>query len=343
MKKSLKPLVLLLFAGGLSSCEKDRPTSIVDDGAVINPIANFEVIKDPSDGFSFSFKNLSSKYEKLEWRFGDDTLSTEASPSHVYLSTGKYQVDMKAFSSTGAVTRKLVDINIDPDSVAKITAVKTGVLNQVKFKADVKAKIKTIEWTFLDVTPNVKSNELEPLRTYLADSFNAFTVKIVTDKGSVINLSKYATTAGIPEEITQKYVKFSASTDNSNTNENAVKLVDNNVDTKIYLGGPALPLTFKFQYASPQTVKVYAIGNGNDSPDRDPKAFSLEGSDDDSNWTVVDSRLNTKTLYEQAGNKYKQLFYFAVAEPKPFVYYRLKISSIWNGGSFQISEIRLFK
>jgi len=343
MKNLIKPLVLLLFAGGFSSCEKDQPTNIVDEGAVINPIANFQAIKDPNDAFSYSFKNLSSKYERLEWRFGDDTLSTEDSPSHVYLATGKYQVDLKTFSSTGAVTRKLVDLNIAPDSVAKVTAVKTGVQNQVRFGITVKAKIKTIEWTFSDVTPNVKSNSLEPVRTYNSGSFNSFSVHIVTDKGSVIDLTKFVTPEGLADNITQNYTAFTASTNNTNANENASKLVDNNLETKIYLGGPALPLTFKFQYASPQTVKIYAIGNGNDSPDRDPKAFSLEGSNDDTNWTTVDSRLNTSTFFTQGGNKYKQLFYFAVADPKPFVFYRLKVSSIWNGGSFQISEIRLFR
>jgi hypothetical protein len=343
MKKLFKALVLFLFAGALFSCEKDQPTNIVDEGAVINPIANFQAIKDPNDAFSYSFRNLSSKYERLEWRFGDDTLSTEDSPSHVYLTTGKFQVDLKTFSSTGAVTRKLVDLNIVPDSVAKITAVKTGVLNQVKFGITVKAKIKTIEWTFSDVTPSVKSNSMEPVRTYNPGSFNAFSVHIVTDKGSVIDLTKFVTPEGLADNITQNYVAFTASTVSTNGNENASKLVDNNVDTKNYLGSPALPLTYTFQYASAQTVKIYAIGNGNDSPDRDPKAFSLEGSLDGTSWTTIDSRLNTSTFYAQAGNKYKQLFYFAVAEPKPFVFYRLKISSIWNGSSLQISEIRLFR
>lgn len=343
MKKLIKPLVVLLFAGGFSSCEKDQPTNIVDEGAVINPIANFQVIKDPSDAFSFSFKNLSSKHERLEWRFGDDTLSTEDSPSHVYLATGKYQVDLKTFSSTGAVTRKLVDLNIAPDSVATVTAVKTGVQNQVRFGITVKAKIKTIEWTFSDVTPNVKSNALEPVRTYNAGSFNSFSVHIVTDKGSVIDLTKFVTPEGLADNITKNYVAFTPSTNNGNTNENAAKLVDNNLETKIYLGGPPLPLTFTFQYASSQTVKIYAIGSANDSDTRDPKIWTVEGSDNGTAWTVLDSRTQTSTFYAQAGNQYKKLFYFTIAEPRPFVFYRWRITSMSGSANFQASEIRLFR
>ncbi|MBC7565584.1 MAG: PKD domain-containing protein [Pedobacter sp.] len=343
MKRFFRPLALLLLAGALFSCEKDRLMSIEDEGPVVNPLANFEVTKDPADGFSYSFKNLSSNYEKLEWRFGDDTLSTLASPSHVYLTTGKFQVDLKAFSSTGAVTRKLVDINIVADSVAKVTAVKTGVLNQVKFGISVKAKIKTIMWTFLDVTPNVQSSSMEPVRNYNAGSFNAFSVRVETEKGSVINLSKFVTPEGIAENITQNYTSFTASTNNSNTNENAAKLVDNNLDTKIYLGGPPLPLTFKFQYASAQTVKIYAIGSANDSDTRDPKIWTMEGSNDDNVWTVLDSRTQTSTFYAQAGNQFKKLFYFTIAEPKPFVYYRWRITSMSGSANFQASEIRLFR
>lgn len=343
MRKFIKPLALLLFAGALSSCEKDQPTNIIDEGPVVNPLANFEVIKDPADGFSYSFKNLSSNYTKLEWRFGDDTLSTATSPSHVYLTTGKYQVDLKAFSATGAVTRKLVDINIAPDSVAKVTAVKTGVLNQVKFGITVKAKIAKIEWTFLDVTPAVKTTSLEPVRTFNAGSFNSFNVSITTDKGSVINLSKFVTPEGIADNITQNYVAFTPSTNNSNTNENAAKLVDNNLETKIYLGGPPLPLIFKFQYASAQTVKIYAIGSANDSDTRDPKIWTLEGSNDGNAWTILDSRTQTSTFYAQAGNQWKKLFYFTIADPKPFVFYRWKITSTSGSANFQASEIRLFR
>jgi len=112
MKNLIKPLVLLLFAGALSSCEKDQPTNIVDEGAVINPIANFQAIKDPNDAFSYSFKNLSSKYERLEWRFGDDTLSTEDSPSHVYLATGKYQVDLKHFLQLELLPENLLTLTL---------------------------------------------------------------------------------------------------------------------------------------------------------------------------------------------------------------------------------------
>ncbi|MGY4384379.1 hypothetical protein ACVWYN_001405 [Pedobacter sp. UYP24] len=342
MKKLVKPLALLFFAGALASCEKDQPVQIEDTGTLVNPFSSYDVIKG-DDAFSFEFKNNSKNYSKLEWRFGDDSLSLLDNPKHVYLSTGKFQVDLKAFSADGAVTRKLTDINIIPDSVGKITAVKTGVANQVKFSADVKATIKSIEWMFNDVTPAVKSLELSPIRTYNAGSFNSFSVKITTVKGSVINLSKFVTPEGLAENITQNNIGFTASRDNSNTNENAAKLVDNNVETKIYLGGPPFPIIFQFKFASAQTVKIYAIGNANDTETRDPKIWTIEGSNDEKSWTIVDSRSLTTTLYALSGNKYKQLTYFTISDPKPFIFYRWNITKNSGSANFQASEIRLFR
>ncbi len=342
MKKLVKPLVLLLFAGALASCEKDQPVHIEDTATIVNPFASYDVIKG-DDAFSFEFKNNSKNYSKLEWRFGDDSLSTTENPKHVYLSTGKFQVDLKTFSADGAVTRKLTDINIIPDSVAKITAVKTGVANQVKFNVNVKATIQSIEWIFNDVSPAVKSMELSPIRTYNAGSFNSFSVKIVTVKGSIINLSKFVTPEGLAENITQSNIGFTASRDNGNTNENAAKLVDNNVETKIYLGGPPFPLIFQFKFGSAQKVKIYAIGNANDTETRDPKVWTIEGSNDETNWTIVDSRALTTTLYALAGNKYKQLAYFTIADPKPFIFYRWRITANNGSSNFQASEIRLFR
>lgn len=306
------------------------------------PLVDY-LVEQGDDPFTFKFINKSSGFERLEWRFGDDTLSTAEAPTHVYLTTGEYQADLTAFNSEEESSRKLIDIKIVPDSVVKVTATKTGVENEVQFNLTSKATIASVKWVFNDVTPGVTSELLSPTRKYAAGSFNNFTVTITTDKGSVVVLDKYVTSEGVADNITSSALSFVASTDNSNTNENAAKLVDNNLDTKIYLGGPPLPLTFKFQFASAQTVKIYAIGSANDSDSRDPKVWTLEGSNDDKSWTEVDSRTMPSSLYTLGGNKYKQLFYFTVAEPRPFIFYRWKITSMWNSGNFQASEIRLFR
>ncbi|MEJ7559001.1 MAG: PKD domain-containing protein [Pedobacter sp.] len=342
MNKIFKPFLLLVFAAILVSCEKDQVLVQEVPASEKLPLVDYTIIPG-DDPFTFKFENKSSGFEKVEWRFGDDTLSTVLSPSHVFLAPGLYQVDLQAFNSELGVSRKMVDINIIADSVVKVTATKTGVLNQVKFNLSSKARIASAKWTFNDVSPSVVSESLSPVRNYQPGSFNSFSVTITTDKGSVLTFDKFATPEGVADNITQSTLSFVASTDNGNTNENAAKLIDNNLETKMYLGPAPLPLTFKFQFASAETVKIYAIGSANDSDSRDPKTWTLEGSDNGEIWTVLDSRNLTSSFYAQAGNKYKQLFYFTVAEPKPFIFYRWNITSMINGTSFQASEIRLFR
>jgi len=340
MKRLIKPISFLFVALSIASCSKNKTgVEIVEESK--RPLVDYEVIKG-SDAFSYEFKNKSANYKSLEWRFGDDSLSSEDSPKHIYLTTGLFEVNLKGVSETGAMGRKLIKLNIHPDSVVKLTATKTGVANQVKFAIDVKAVVKSVLWTFSDVTPAVTSTDLSPVRTYAAGSFNAFKVKITTDKGSVVTISKFVTSEGIAENITASAV-FTPSSNNTNSNENAAKIVDNNLDTKIYLGGVKLPFTLKFAYDVPQTVKIYAIGNANDSESRDPKIWTLEGSNDGNNWTVLDSQNLTTSLYARGGNKYKQLHYFPVANPRPFSIYKWTCTAMWTSTNFQISEFRLFR
>ncbi|MFP5079783.1 PKD domain-containing protein [Pedobacter sp. JCM 36344] len=342
MNKIFKPFLLLVFAAMIVSCEKDRVLPEEPLQSEKLPLVDYAILPG-DDPFTFKFENKSSGFEKVEWRFGDDTLSTVLSPTHVFLAPGLYQVDLQAFNSENAVSRKLVDIKIVPDSVVKVTATKTGVLNQVKFNLSSKAKIVSAKWTFNDVSPSVVLESMNPVRDYQAGSFNSFSVTITTDKGSMVTFDKFVTPEGIADNITQNALSFVASIDNSNTNENAAKLIDNDLDTKALLAEAPLPLTFKFQFYSAQTVKIYAIGSANDSDSRDPKTWTLEGSNDDLSWTILDSRSLTSTFYTQANSQWKQLFYFTIAEPKPFVFYRWKITSIYNDVNFQASEIRLFR
>jgi PKD repeat protein len=343
MNRLIKPISFLIVALTIASCSKNKSGVEVIDEDGARPFVDYQII-DGDDPFTFDFKNKSTNFKGLQWRFGDDSVAIEDSPKHVYLTTGIFEVSLTANGETGATAKKLVKINIRPDDVVAITAVKTGNPNEIKFVAEPKKGlvIQSIEWSFNEVNPAVKSTELSPTRTYAAGSFNGFSVKIVSSKGSVINFSKFVTPEGVAENITNSAV-FTPSSNNSNTNENAVKIVDGNVDTKVYLGGVALPLTFKFAFPAPQTVKIYAIGNANDSESRDPKIWTLEGSNDENNWTIVDSQSLTTSLYVRGGSKYKQMHYFAVANPQPFAFYRWRITAMWTSTNFQVSEFRLFR
>jgi hypothetical protein len=355
MKKLLKPLALILCMGAIVSCsKKDVPVPVEE--TPVNPIANYSITPDPTDGFTFKFTNLSKDFTKLEWRFGDDTLKTDSNPSHTYLATGTYLVDLEAFSTTGNTSHNDVNVNIVPDSVLHINTAKTEIPNQLQFSAVLKGKIQSISWTFNAVDPvtaavtTTTSTSLTPLQSFAYGSFNNFSVTATTDKGSVVTVSKSVTTDGIATDITGARSAYSSTNENSDVNENSLKLVDGNTTTKFgFYGAFPVPETVLLQYKTPMTVKLYAIENGNDSEStRDPKEWYVEGSNNNSTWDVLDHQNLTVgfadylTSIGQNATRYERFFYYPIATPKAYLYYRWRIVSTF-AGQFQIEEFRLYK
>ena len=98
MKKRLSPAVLLFLLLIMISCKKQKEIAYVEP-MIDNPITDYEITADPMDAFTFNFKNKSTNFQRLEWRFGDDTLSTENNPVHTFIATGKYLVDLKQLAN----------------------------------------------------------------------------------------------------------------------------------------------------------------------------------------------------------------------------------------------------
>lgn len=376
MKKLFKPLAVLFCVGAIYACKKTNSVTVPSDPVIKNPIADYTVIPDSTDGFTFKFNSLAENFVKLEWRFGDDTLNTDTNPTHTYLTTGQYTVDLESYSKSGQTSHKQVVINIAADSIIKVATEKTGVDGQLKFSAQVKAHVKTIAWTFNAVDPSTSnvttttSNDLTPTPTFAFGSFNSFSVTITTDKGSQATVSKNVTPEGIVSDITQSRINFGSTNDNlGNSNENAPKLIDGNPNTKFgfYASFPT-PEIYWLQFAAPVTVKMYAIENGNDSEStRDPSEWVIEGSNDSTNgvsdgtWDIIDHRSAYSTdpntmmtpitgkgfadylsAVNQYSTRYLRFFYYPIANPKPYVYYRWRIISTFQS-AFQIEEFRLYK
>ena len=78
MNKFFRPFLFLLLSACILSCEKDQ--LVIQDPVSADklPLVDYTVVPG-DDPFTFNFQNKSSDYERVEWRFGDDTLSTELS------------------------------------------------------------------------------------------------------------------------------------------------------------------------------------------------------------------------------------------------------------------------
>jgi hypothetical protein len=355
MKTIFKPLGFLLFATAIISCSKDEEV-IQNDPAIINAAAKFEYSKG-DDPFTYEFKNLSTNYKRLEWRFGDDTLSTSETPSHVFLSTGIFTVDLRAISETGAVSRTVKDIKIVPDDILKINGVPGSGANKVKYSVTSQAKFVSLDWKLVDnftpKTVTTTSKDVSPEFALTPGTLTDLTLTGVTSKGSKVVISKSASPAGIVTNINSTIVKGTPSRESTNSNETSAQLIANKVDGKIYLGWSQTDTwQYVMELSTPAAVTYYGLANGNDSPDRDPKSWKMEGSNDGISWTVLDERTMTKDFTAQlrdrgfsssdADTDWKR-FYFQIANPRSFQFYRFNLTANWGSGGMQFGKIILFK
>jgi len=368
MKRVLKPIGLILCLGVMASCSKKVETSVVEPTPV-NPVADFKIVADSSDAFTFKFENLSKGYKSLQWRFGDDSVSTEESPSHTYAATSvagePYHAVLAVTSATGTVSKKQIDFDLLPDNVMQVQLVPTGVVGQNKFVLKIKGTVVKANWSFNENSPGLITNKIytdvSPIITQAVGDFNNFTVTATTDKGSVVTISKNVSTAGLAVDITGSRVNYTYNLDNNtnNPNENAPKLIDGNITTKFgYYAAFPTPLLYALQFPAPVTVTLYGLENGNDSgSNRDPLEWYIEGSMDGSSYTVLDHIILAKGFYDMAialglkdtndtnvlNRTYWKFWYYPIPEANrgAYTYYRWRV--VKTAGAFQMGEFKLFK
>ncbi len=205
MNKILKPVLFLLCAASFVACEKDRILPVENTASAKLPHVDFEYVAQ-TDPFTFEFKSKSADYKILEWRFGDDSLSTQTSPTHMFLRDGKYEVVLTAIAEDGGKSKKLVVVNIEAERVAKIVALPNGTENTVKFKITSTADIKSALWDFGDKTT---SKELEPAKTYEAGKLFIAKVTLTTKNGAQAIIKKLVSSNGTLADVTKQFIKNS--------------------------------------------------------------------------------------------------------------------------------------
>jgi hypothetical protein len=141
----------------------------------------------------------------------------------------------------------------------------------------------------------------------------------------------------IETDITNTNIRYTTQYENTgNGNENSPKLIDNNVNTKFLLGN-VNTAWFQLEFATPQTTGAYTITSANDAPERDPKNWILEGSNNGVDWTLLDKRTD-----ESFGARFlTQKYTFSNQEAWKF--YRYTVTALKNGTTWQQAEWRLLK
>jgi predicted alpha-1,2-mannosidase len=116
-------------------------------------------------------------------------------------------------------------------------------------------------------------------------------------------------------------------------NEVKENLIDGSVETKWLTLADSGWVQFKF--AQPVAVADYALASANDFPTRDPRDWTVQGSQDGHSWTTLDTRTG-QDFSDRFGTRE-----YAFSNTQPYVYYRLDISANHGDVDTQLSEVQL--
>jgi hypothetical protein len=95
-------------------------------------------------------------------------------------------------------------------------------------------------------------------------------------------------------------------------------------------------ISFDFGAGGNNIVTQYTItGSGGYSQSNSPKSWTFEGSNDNTNWTVLDTQTN------QTAWGWSEKRTFKINNTNPYRYYRLNITAVNGGSQIEITEIEM--
>ncbi|MEU5783475.1 ThuA domain-containing protein [Micromonospora lupini] len=133
--------------------------------------------------------------------------------------------------------------------------------------------------------------------------------------------------------VAEPVAAVTASGENPPT-ESKEKLTDGDANTKWLVRTPTAWVAY--QLAAPKRITGYALTSANDFVGRDPKDWTLQGSNDGQSWSDLDRRTN-QTFAERF-----QTRRFDIATPQEFTRYRLNITANSGEPLIQLADLRLF-
>jgi hypothetical protein len=124
--------------------------------------------------------------------------------------------------------------------------------------------------------------------------------------------------------------------------ERAMSAFDGRTDTKFNTSTITTPTAtnpsayVQAQLPAAEVIRAYVVASANDVPGRDPRTWTMEGSNDGTSWTVLDTQTN---IAWQARYQLKE---FNIPNSTAYSFYRLNISQNWGEPAVQLSEFQIF-
>ncbi len=119
--------------------------------------------------------------------------------------------------------------------------------------------------------------------------------------------------------------------------EGAAQAFDGDTNTKWFNanGGATGWLQYQFGGGQARVVSRYALTSGNDVPERDPKDWQFQASNDGHDWTTLDVEQNQSFVSRNQTKSY------SFANDTDYRFYRLNITANHGVGALQLAELNL--
>lgn len=155
------------------------------------------------------------------------------------------------------------------------------------------------------------------------------------DKLEIAEWQLHGTGAAFAESIMQNGGVLTAQHAGLN-NEGYINLNDRNALTKYCTGIAAGRCWMQYQSAKSVVVTGYALTSANDAPERDPKAWTLYGSNNGTTWDILDVRTDEKFPARFTTR------YFSFPNAEAYTYYKLDITEVPATTITQLAEWQLY-
>lgn len=161
-------------------------------------------------------------------------------------------------------------------------------------------------------------------------SFNHTATGLLPGNTYLASLRTYVVT---PQADINIPISTISATGSSPGGEHIGLLIDGNNNSKWLVFDSQATVTFGM--SGPVSPTGYSITSGGDAPERDPKSWIIEGSNDGVNWFEVDARTNE--LQWTSRNSPRS---YIVANPQSAISYRWRITANQGGSIIQASEFK---
>ena len=194
-------------------------------------------------------------------------------------------------------------------------------------------------WTALDSRANEKFANRGQTNTYSFKNSTAFKYYklLIKDRfgaDTYLHIAEWRIFGytALTGDFTTDVVKVEG-TASRNNREVIGNLSDSTSTTKYIVDGATATITYTLSEA--KAMGGYSLTSANDEPTRDPKAWTLQGSNDNAQWTTLDTRSGITFT-----NRYETKI-FTAANTTAYKYYKLSITGNNGAGMMQFADWNL--